>query len=172
MKKLFAIGLAVCISLFAMTACSSKDKETSSDSSPVSVYDVNEIAQAVEGVVVVDDSMDIGEDYLTWLGIPTDNVTAFAGKYCRSGDADSFNIVLVVEAADGTVDDVKSAIEAKKDAISAESDLYSKETVERLDSSIVYSKGNYIVWATSGVTDDMSAAYSNIQKAIENRFSK
>ena len=176
MKKFIALALSVVLAL-SMVACGGSEDSASS-------YDVAKIATTIEDANPIRMSTPIDEFYMAFIGFGevdfetgdytlSDNFKSFAGSYCPV--TPGVDIILVVEAADGKVDEVKSILEAKKAELVAANENYVGSLLEKAKAGRVVVKGNCAVLVIAGdemVVEDqgIDAAYAPVDAAIEEAF--
>ena len=175
MKKIIALALAAVLAI-SMVACGGGEE--------ASAYDVAAVAKTIEAKNPIRMSTPIDEFYMAFIGFGevdfetgdytmSDSVKSFAGSYCPI--TPGVDIILVVEAADGKVEEVKSVLEAKKAELVAANENYVGSLLEKAKAGRVVVKGNVAALVIAG--DDMviedqgvEEAYKPIDAAIEEAF--
>lgn len=166
MKKILSVILAGVFSLTALTACGKKAETPS--------YDVNEVLKTITDAVPVAMAGDLTEEELTVMaGINMEDVASFAGQYCMANV--SADTVLVIEAKEGKVDTIKTAVEAYKENVVKSFELYLPAQYEKAKAGRVVVKGNYVVLAILGdpiqIEDEgIDKAYEPVDAAIDEAF--
>ncbi|MBR5520560.1 MAG: DUF4358 domain-containing protein [Oscillospiraceae bacterium] len=164
MKKIIAFMMAAIMAV-SMVACGG------GESAPA--YDVNEVLTTIETASPVRMSTPVDEMYMEYLGISADMYDAYAGSYCPV--MPGVDIILVVQAKDGKVADVKTALQAQKDYIVASNENYVGSLLEKAEAGRIVEKGNYVLLVIGGdeiVVEDqgIDVAYEPIDAAIEEAF--
>ena len=162
MKKVLSIIMALALSVSLFTACGGKETEAS--------YDVNEIVTKINEAVPVAMAGDLTEEELTMM---VEDMASWAGKYSMANV--SADRLIVIEAAEGKVDVVKTALEAYRDNVAAQFELYLAPQYEKAKAGRIVVKGNYVVLAILGdaiVVEDegVDAAYVPVDAAIDEAF--
>ena len=165
MKKLFALAMAAVMAV-SMVACGG-------DKTDAPAYDVNEVLTTIETASPVRMSTPVDETYMEYLGISADMYEAFAGSYCPI--MPGVDIIVVVQAKDGKVEDVKAALQAQKDYIVASNENYVGSLLEKAEAGRIVEKGNYVLLVIGGdeiVVEDqgIDVAYQPIDAAIDEAF--
>ena len=101
MKKLFALALAAVMAV-SMVACGGGEDTPA--------YDENEVLATIEEAAPVRMSTPVDEEYMNFIGIDAEMYNTFAGSYCPN--TPGVDVIIVFEAKDGKVEDVKAALEA------------------------------------------------------------
>ena len=167
MKKIIALAMAAVMAM-SMVACGGSE-----ETAPA--YDVNEVAATIEAASPVRMSTPVDETYMEFIGIDAEMYNAFAGSYCPI--TPGVDVIIVVEAKDGKVEDVKTALEARRDEIFAANENYVGALRDKAEAGRVVVKGNYAVLVIGGdemVVEDqgVEAAYEPIDAAIDAAFNK
>lgn len=166
MKKVLSVIMALALSACLFTACGGNETTAS--------YDVNEVVATIDAAVPVAMAGDLTEEELTMMvGINAEDMTSWAGKYSMANV--SADRLIVIEAAEGKVDTVKTALEAYRDNVAAQFELYLAPQYEKAKAGRVVVKGNYVVLAILGdaiVVEDegVDAAYAPVDAAIDEAF--
>ena len=166
MKKVLSIIMALALSVSLFTACGGNETEAS--------YDVNEIVTKINEAVPVAMAGDLTEEELTMMvGINAEDMASWAGKYSMANV--SADRLIVIEAAEGKVDVVKTALEAYRDNVAAQFELYLAPQYEKAKAGRIVVKGNYAVLAIAGdnqtiVDKGVEEAYKAVDAAIEEAF--
>ena len=175
MKKIIALALSVILA-FSMVACGGSDSSSS--------VDVAKIAATIEKENPIRMSTPIDEFYMAFLGFGeidfetekytlSDNFKSFAGSYCPV--MPGVDIILVVEAAEGKVDEVKAILENKKAELIAANENYVGALLDKAKAGRIVVKGNVVVLVVAGddiVIEDhgVEKAYEPVDAAIEKAF--
>ena len=164
MKKIIALALAAVLAI-SMVACGGGEE--------ASAYDVAAVAKTIEGKNPIRMSTPIEQDYIDFIGMTEDMYVAYAGSYCPI--TPGVDVILVVEAKEGKVEDVKAVLEQRKAELVAANENYIGALLEKATAGRVVVKGNYAVLVIAG--DDMviedqgvEAAYAPVDAAIEEAF--
>ena len=166
MKKVLSVIMALALSVSLFTACGGNEATAS--------YDVNEVVAAINEAVPVAMAGDLTEEELTMMvGINAEDMASWAGKYSMANV--SADRLIVIEAAEGKVDVVKTALEAYRDNVAMQFELYLAPQYEKAKAGRVVVKGNYVVLAILGdavVVEDegVDAAYVPVDAAIDEAF--
>ena len=156
MKKVLSIIMALALSVSLFTACGGKETEAS--------YDVNEIVTKINEAVPVAMAGDLTEEELTMMvGINAEDMASWAGKYSMANV--SADRLIVIEAAEGKVDVVKTALEAYRDNVAAQFELYLAPQYEKAKAGRIVVKGNVAVLVIAG--DDAVAESSGVEEAYK-----
>ncbi len=165
MKKIIALAMAAVMAV-SMVACGGGEEEKPA-------YDVNEVLATIEAAAPVRMSTPVDEMYMEYLQIDADMYEAFAGSYCPI--MPGVDIIVVVQAKDGKVEDVKAALQAHKDYIVRSNENYVGALLDKAEAGRLVEKGNYVLLVIGGdeilVEDQgVDAAYEPIDKAIDEAF--
>ena len=166
MKKLFALALAAVMAV-SMVACGGGEDTPA--------YDVNEVLATIEEAAPVRMSTPVDEEYMNFIGIDAEMYNTFAGSYCPI--TPGVDVIIVVEAKDGKVEDVKAALEARRNEIFAANENYVGALRDKAEAGRVVVKGNYAVLVIGGdeiVVEDQGVekAYEPIDADIDAAFNK
>lgn len=165
MKKFIALALAAVMAI-SMVACGSDKDENA-------VYDVADIAKTIEDANPIRMSTPIDREYIDYLGLTEDMYENYAGSYCPV--MPGVDVILVVEAKEGKVEDVKSILEQRKAELVAANENYIGSLLEKAKAGRIVVKGNYAVLVIAGdeiVVEDegVEKAYEPVDKAIDEAF--
>lgn len=159
MKRFFAGLLAVCLVGAAFAGCSGSS----------AIYNVNDVASAVETVAKIENPLDVTEDDLTYeFGVDMDKVEEFSGQ--KTGVANTAGTVLVVKASAGSVDDIKAALENYKNGLVSVSENYQNdfpEAYQQVSDGRVVAKGDYAVLAIAAAGVDYTEVDAAIDEALK-----
>ena len=126
-------------------------------------YDVNEVLATIEEAAPVRMSTPVDEEYMNFIGIDAEMYNTFAGSYCPI--TPGVDGIIVVEAKDGKVEDVKAALEARRNEIFAANENYVGALRDKAEAGRVVVKGNYAVLVIGG--DDIVVEDQGVEKAYE-----
>lgn len=154
MKKVFSIVCAVCMAAM-MVACGSSAKE----------YDVNEVLSALNTANPLGESREVtADDVNLIMNISSDMYEEFAGSIGSDEITGAMN--LVIKAADGKAEDVKSALatyQANQISVRAP---YAADAAAVLEDGRLEVKGNYVVLSLGSSAD----VYADVDTAIADTF--
>ncbi len=164
MKKIIALALAAVLAL-SMVACGGSESS--------SAYDVAAVSQTIEKANPIRMSTPIEQDYIDFIGLTEDMYSAYAGSYCPI--TPGVDVIIVVEAKEGKVEDVKAKLEQRKAELVAANENYVGSLLDKATAGRVVVKGNYVVLVIAGdemVVEDqgVEAAYAPVDAAIEEAF--
>lgn len=164
MKKIISFVLAAVLAL-SMVACGGGEE--------AAAYDVAEVAKTIEAANPIRMSTPIADDYIEFIQLGEDLYESYAGSYCPI--TPGVDVILVVEAKDGKVEDVKAVLEARKAEIVAANENYVGALLEKAKAGRIVVKGNYAVLVIAGddiVIEDQGVekAYEPVDAAIEEAF--
>ncbi|MBR6609523.1 MAG: DUF4358 domain-containing protein [Oscillospiraceae bacterium] len=164
MKKIISFALAAVMAL-SMVACGGGEEAKS--------YDVAAVAKTIEDANPIRMSTPIAQDYIDFIGLSEDMYEAYAGSYCPI--TPGVDVILVVEAKDGKVEDVKTVLEARKAEIVAANENYVGSLLDKAKEGRIVVKGNVVVLVIAGdemVVEDqgVAKAYEPVDAAIEEAF--
>ncbi len=164
MKKIIALALSAVLAI-SMVACGGNDS--------TSAYDVSVVAKTIEDANPIRMSTPIEQDYIDFIGLTEDMFTAYAGSYCPI--TPGVDVIIVVEAKEGKVEDVKAVLENRKAELVAANENYVGSLLSKAEAGRVVVKGNYVVLVIAGdeiVVEDqgVEAAYAPVDAAIEEAF--
>ena len=154
MKKIISFVLAAVMAL-SMVACGGGEEAKS--------YDVAAVAKTIEDANPIRMSTPIAQDYIDFIGLSEDMYEAYAGSYCPI--TPGVDVIMVVEAKDGKVEDVKAKLEQRKAEIVAANENYVGALLEKAKAGRIVVKGNYAVLVIAG--DDMVIEDQGVEKAYE-----
>ena len=162
MKKIIALALAAVMAV-SMVACGGSKDETPA-------YDVAEVRATIEAAAPVRMSTPIDDEYMSYLGIDAELYETYAGSYCPV--MPGVDIIVVVQAKEGKVEDVEAALQAQKDYIVRANENYVGALLEKAKAGRLVVKGNYVALVIGGdeilVEDEgVDAAYAPIDTAID-----
>ena len=165
MKKIIALALAAVMAI-SMVACGGGEDTSAT-------YDVAAVAATIEEASPVRMSTPVDEMYMVFIGIDAEMYNTFAGSDCPI--TPGVDLIIVVEAKDGKVEDVKAALEARRNEIFAANENYVGALRDKAEAGRVVVKGNYAVLVIGGdemVVEDqgVEVAYEPIDAAIEEAF--
>ena len=166
MKKIISLIMAGVLSLTMLTACGSGEETPS--------YDVNEILTTITEAVPVAMAGEITEEELTiMMGLNMEDVASFAGQVSMANV--SADRVIVIEAVDGKIDVIESALEAFKQSVVSSFELYLPDQYEKAQAGRIVVKGNYAVLVIGGdnevIADQgVEEAYKAVDTAIDEAF--
>lgn len=174
MKKIMSTFVVAALAVALLAGCgndaaSSTDTATSSTSEAAStdVADtakLDSIVSTIEAVNEVPNPRAIDDFSLeNEMGLTPDNIVAFKGDV--TNDQADCALVFAAQAKSGTVDTVKSELEAYKESMS--STLYAEfaDKVAKAEDCRIVTSGNFVVMVISGIN---GPDYSEIDTAIEN----
>ena len=164
MKKLIAMIMVLCM-MFTMVACGGGEEAAS--------YDVAAVAKTIEDANPIRMSTPIAQDYIDFIGLSEDMYEAYAGSYCPI--TPGVDVIMVVEAKEGKVEDVKAKLEQRKAEIVAANENYVGSLLEKAKEGRIVVKGNVVVLVIAGdemVVEDqgVAKAYEPVDAAIEEAF--
>ena len=164
MKKIISFALAAVMAL-SMVACGGGEEAKS--------YDVAAVAKTIEDANPIRMSTPIAQDYIDFIGLSEDMYEAYAGSYCPI--TPGVDVIMVVEAKDGKVEDVKAKLEQRKAEIVAANENYVGSLLDKAKEGRIVVKGNVVVLVIAGdemVVEDqgVSKAYEPVDAAIEEAF--
>lgn len=154
MKKVISFVLAAVMAL-SMVACGGGEE--------AATYDVAAVAKTIEDANPIRMSTPIAQDYIDFIGMGEDLYEAYAGSYCPI--TPGVDVILVVEAKEGKVEDVKAIMEARKAEIVAANENYVGALLDKAQAGRIVVKGNYAVLVIAG--DDMVVEDQGVEKAYE-----
>ena len=164
MKKVISFVLAAVMAL-SMVACGGGEEAAS--------YDVAAVAKTIEDANPIRMSTPIAQDYIDFIGLSEDMYEAYAGSYCPI--TPGVDVIMVVEAKEGKVEDVKAKLEQRKAELVAANENYVGSLLDKATAGRVVVKGNYAVLVIAGdemVVEDqgVEVAYAPVDAAIEEAF--
>ncbi|MBR5805862.1 MAG: DUF4358 domain-containing protein [Oscillospiraceae bacterium] len=164
MKKVISFVLAAVMAL-SMVACGGGEEAAS--------YDVAAVAKTIEDANPIRMSTPIAQDYIDFIGLSEDMYEAYAGSYCPI--TPGVDVIMVVEAKEGKVEDVKAKLEQRKAEIVAANENYVGSLLEKAKEGRIVVKGNVVVLVIAGdemVVEDqgVAKAYEPVDAAIEEAF--
>ena len=164
MKKVISFVLAAVMAL-SMVACGGGEEAAS--------YDVAAVAKTIEDANPIRMSTPIAQDYIDFIGLSEDMYEAYAGSYCPI--TPGVDVIMVVEAKEGKVEDVKAKLEHRKAEIVAANENYVGSLLEKAKEGRIVVKGNVVVLVIAGdemVVEDqgVAKAYEPVDAAIEEAF--
>lgn len=164
MKKVISFVLAAVMAL-SMVACGGGEEAAS--------YDVATVAKTIEDANPIRMSTPIAQDYIDFIGLSEDMYEAYAGSYCPI--TPGVDVIMVVEAKEGKVEDVKAKLEQRKAEIVAANENYVGSLLEKAKEGRIVVKGNVVVLVIAGdemVVEDqgVAKAYEPVDAAIEEAF--
>lgn len=164
MKKIIALALAAVLAI-SMVACGGSED--------AAAYDVAAVAKTIEDSNPIRMSTPVDEFYMEFIGVDAEMYESYAGSYCPI--TPGVDVILVVEAKEGKVEDVKAKLEQRKAELVAANENYVGSLLEKAKAGRVVVKGNYAVLVIAGdemVVEDqgIDAAYAPVDAAIEEAF--
>ena len=164
MKKVISFVLAAVMAL-SMVACGGGEEAAS--------YDVAAVAKTIEDANPIRMSTPIAQDYIDFIGLSEDMYEAYAGSYCPI--TPGVDVIMVVEAKESKVEDVKAKLEQRKAEIVAANENYVGSLLEKAKEGRIVVKGNVVVLVIAGdemVVEDqgVAKAYEPVDAAIEEAF--
>ena len=164
MKKVISFVLAAVMAL-SMVACGGGEEAAS--------YDVAAVAKTIEDANPIRMSTPIAQDYIDFIGLSEDMYEDYAGSYCPI--TPGVDVIMVVEAKEGKVEDVKAKLEQRKAEIVAANENYVGSLLEKAKEGRIVVKGNVVVLVIAGdemVVEDqgVAKAYEPVDAAIEEAF--
>lgn len=164
MKKIIAMALAAVLAV-SMVACGGGEETAK--------YDVASVAKTIEDANPIRMSTPVDEFFMEFIGIDAEMYESYAGSYCPI--TPGVDVILVVEAKDGKVEDVKAKLQQRKDEIVAANENYVGSLLEKAKAGRLVEKGNYVVLVIAGdeiVVEDQGVekAYEPVDAAIDEAF--
>ncbi len=164
MKKVISFVLAAVMAL-SMVACGGGEEAKS--------YDVAAVAKTIEDANPIRMSTPIAQDYIDFIGLSEDMYETYAGSYCPI--TPGVDVIMVVEAKDGKVEDVKAKLEQRKAEIVAANENYVGALLDKAQAGRIIVKGNVVALVIAGdeiVVEDQGVekAYEPVDAAIEEAF--
>ena len=164
MKKIIAMALAAVLAV-SMVACGGSEE--------TATYDVAAVAKTIEDANPIRMSTPVDEFYMEFIGIDAEMYESYAGSYCPI--TPGVDVILVVEAKDGKVEDVKAKLQQRKDEIVAANENYVGALLDKAEAGRLVEKGNYVVLVIAGdeiVVEDQGVekAYEPVDAAIDEAF--
>ena len=164
MKKIIAMALAAVLAV-SMVACGGGEETATSD--------VAAVAKTIEDANPIRMSTPVDEFYMEFIGIDAEMYESYAGSYCPI--TPGVDVILVVEAKDGKVEDVKAKLQQRKDEIVAANENYVGALLDKAEAGRLVEKGNYVVLVIAGdeiVVEDQGVekAYEPVDAAIDEAF--
>lgn len=175
MKKIISILMSILLVSTMLVGCSNGDKtnEAGGLKGDATLSDVNDKIVAEIGIAMPEA---VNDTTLTDIfGVNKDNVEEYAGQ--MSMVMTSSDTFLIVKAKEGKVEDVKAALEARRETIIQAQ--YLPAEIEKANAGKVYVNGNYVALMVLGDTMvedgqdfDSAKAQEEIKKAedIVNSF--
>lgn len=155
MKRFGAVLLALCMLGGMLAGCGAGSAN----------YNVADVAAAVETVAKIENPLEISQDDLIYeFSVDMEKVEEFSGQ--KTGVANTSGTVLVVKAAAGSAEDVKTALENYKNGLISVSENYKSdfpEAYEQVSDGRVVTKGDYVVLAIAAAGVD----YADVDAAID-----
>ena len=161
MKKLLAVALMLTISAVSLVGCGSAS----------SSYNIEDVMTSIEAVAPVAMPADMDEAYLTSMyEIDMADVEEFVGKYSNVNV--SSDEILIVKAAKGKAEAIKTAAETRRDVKAEGCEMYLESEFEKSKAGRVVVKGDYVIFVIAGdavvIQDEgVEKAYEAIDKAID-----
>ena len=152
MKKLLALVLAG-VMAFSLVACGGGEE--------TATYDVAAVAETIEKANPIRMSTPIAQDYIDFIGLGEDLYESYAGSYCPI--TPGVDVILVVEAKEGKVEDVKAVMETRKAEIVAANENYVGALLDKAEAGRIVVKGNYAVLVIAG--DEVVVEDQGVEKA-------
>lgn len=164
MKKVISFVLAAVMAL-SMVACGGSEETKS--------YDVAAVAKTIEDANPIRMSTPIEQDYIDFIGLSEDMYESYAGSYCPI--TPGVDVIMVVEAKEGKVEDVKAKLEQRKAEIVAANENYVGALLDKAQAGRIIVKGNVVVLVIAGdeiVVEDQGVekAYEPVDAAIDEAF--
>ncbi|MEE0801811.1 MAG: DUF4358 domain-containing protein [Gemmiger sp.] len=156
----FLVAIAACMTVL-LTACGNSSSSSESDVPDQAKLDA--IVSSIEAVNEVPNARAIDDFSLeNEMGLTPDNILAYKGDV--TNDQADCALVFAAQAKSGTVDTVKSELEAYKESMS--STLYAEfaDKVAKAQDCRIVVKDNIVVMVISGIN---GPDYSEIDTAIE-----
>lgn len=156
----FLVAIAACMTVL-LTACGNSSSSSGSDVPDQAKLDA--IVSSIEAVNEVPNARAIDDFSLeNEMGLTPDNILAYKGDV--TNDQADCALVFAAQAKSGTVDTVKSELEAYKESMS--STLYAEfaDKVAKAQDCRIVVKDNIVVMVISGIN---GPDYSEIDTAIE-----
>ena len=159
MKKVISFVLAAVMAL-SMVACGGGEEAAS--------YDVAAVAKTIEDANPIRMSTPIAQDYIDFIGLSEDMYEAYAGSYCPI--TPGVDVIMVVEAKEGKVEDVKAKLEQRKAEIVAANENYVGSLLEKAKEE--YEKNQHLLKPECEKYNSqlLIAAYEPVDAAIEEAF--
>lgn len=164
MKKIIALALAAVMAV-SMVACGGGEEAPA--------YDVAQVAKTIEDANPIRMSTPIDDEYMSFIGIDAEMYDAYAGSYCPV--MPGVDIILVVQAKDGKVEEVKAKLEQRKAEIVASNENYVGALLDKAEAGRIVEKGNYVALVIAGdeiVVEDqgVEVVYEAVDAAIDEAF--
>lgn len=154
MKKLLSIVCVVCM-LGLLAACGASAKE----------YNLSDVLASLDSANPLADARELTKDDLTLLmSVPETDIAEFAGNI--SGDSTTGAMNVVVKAAEGKADSVKTALDTYRTNQVAIYSAYDPTVAGILEDGRVVAHGDYVVLVLGSSAD----VYSAVDTAIDEAF--
>lgn len=158
MKRILSLVLLAVLTVLPLAACGGNGTSAAS-------HNVGDVAKTVGDVCKIENAKEFTEDEMTYdMSLDKSAYEEFAGQ--RTTTNGMSGAVLVVKAAAGNADTVKTALETYRDGIVAQFENYKADFpvgYEQTKSGRVVAKGDYVVLAIAGEGVD----YADVDKAID-----
>lgn len=159
-KRLIAV-VTVLVLAFALVGCQSAAPETKKDPAEVVASINKEFLEANKDQLPAFMELD-AETLQGMYGIEPEWVTAYVCQFPM------MNVhateIFIAHVADGQMDNVKQAIEARKESLDATWSMYLPEQYELVKKSETIVKDNYILFAVTEHMDSLKGIFENATK--------
>lgn len=156
---------------------SAADSESAADSPAADGINMQDVVGAIDAAAPVAMASELapsieGSDaFMTDLfGLKLEDIEDYYGKTTMVNV--SSDVVLMVKAVPGKVEDVKAALEARRDAIAASFEMYLEDQYIKATNGRVVTKGDYVLLVIAGDTDrivegEVDAVYAELDEIID-----
>ena len=152
------------------------------DDNSLSYYDngefvcrINNVVKTIEKNFPIRMSTPIDDEYMRFIDISAELYEAYAGYYCPI--TPGVETILVIEAKEGKVEEIKTKLQQRKDNIVAAYVNYTNDWKDKAKAGRIIVKGNYIALIIAGdeaVIEEkgVDVAYSDIDELLKRIFDK
>ncbi len=156
MKKLLSILCVLSLAVMMVACGGSSGKD----------YNVKDVLSALNTANPLGESRDVTEDEVNLImNISSDMYQEFAGSMGSDEITGAMN--LVIKAADGKAENVKTALETYRSNLISVREPYAPDAAAVLKDGRIVVKGNYVVMALGASSDIYSAVDSSISDTFK-----
>lgn len=160
MKKAIAILLAAAC-LLALCACGDVEEKIDISAKDLTAAALQSVGLEGADLLSAADDGDFANRFYYYYGIDTDQVRDYAIAYSSSSRAEEISVLVAADGVDMKV--LTDALDARRQMQKSSFELYSPESVEMLNNSIIFTEGDCAVLI---VADEPTAVRDKMQELL------
>lgn len=142
MKRVIAILLAA-VCLLSLCACGGDDEKINISAKDLAAAALQSTGLEGTDLLMASDDESFADRFYYYYGIGTDQVRDYAIAYSSASRAEEISVLVAADGVDVKV--LSDALDARRQMQRSSFELYSPESVEMLDNSIIFTEGDCAV---------------------------